>query len=106
MAAGWLHPDFGHSRIQLLLPFARIVEAGLQWKKENDADWNTSTVAVSNPTDGTVTVDLTGLEGATKYVARGYVNDENGSITYGTVTYPFTTAGKLPGSGDNPTPTK
>lgn len=87
-------------------PFARIVEAGLQWKKENDADWNTSTVAVSNPTDGTVTVDLTGLDAATKYVARGYVKDENGSIKYGTVSYPFTTAGKFPGSGDNPTPNK
>ncbi len=86
-------------------PFARITEAGLQWKKEDAADWNTETVKVSDPTEGTVTVELGALEPATRYVARGYVKDESGNVKYGSVSYPFATAGQYPGNSDNPTPT-
>lgn len=89
-------------------PYAEIVEAGLQWKKEADGDndWNTETVKVSDSTEGTVTVELTGLDPATRYVARGYVKDSEGKIKYGTVSYPFATAGRYPDNSDNPTPTK
>lgn len=87
-------------------PFAEVVEAGLQYRKEDASDWATLHVAVNNPTEGTVTIDLRGLDPATKYVARGYVRDANGNTVYGTVSYPFTTAGRFPGSSDNPTPTR
>ncbi len=87
-------------------PFAKIVEAGLQWKKEEAEAWNTETVSVSDPTEGTVSVELGALDPATRYVARGYVKDENGVVKYGSASYPFATAGQYPGNSDNPTPTK
>ena len=87
-------------------PFARVVEAGLQWRKEDAAEWNTETVTVSDPTEGTVTVELGSLDSATRYVARGYVKDEDGTVKYGSVSYPFTTAGQYPSNSDNPTPSR
>lgn len=87
-------------------PFAAVTEAGLQWRREDATDWTTETSTVSDPTEGTVTIEINSLNPATKYVARGYVRDANGAIKYGSVSYPFTTAGLYPGSGDNPTPNK
>lgn len=87
-------------------PFAEVSEAGLQWRKEDASGWNDSPSAVSNPTEGTVTVVLDALDPATKYVARGYVKDANGAVKYGTVSYPFTTAGRYPSGDDNPTPSR
>lgn len=87
-------------------PFNPIVEAGLLWKKEDASDWNTETVSVKDQTEGTVTVALGSLDAATRYVACGYVKYENGTIKYGSVSYPFTTAGQYPGSGDNHTPSR
>lgn len=87
-------------------PFAAVTEAGLQWRREDATEWNTKIATVSDPTDGTVTVELNNLDPATKYVVRGYVRDANGAVKYGTTSYPFTTAGIYPGGGDNPTPNK
>ena len=87
-------------------PFADIVEAGLQWRKEDASEWNTEMVSVSDSTEGTVSIELKSLEPATKYVARGYVKDADGIVKYGTVSYPFTTGGQFPGSWDNPTPSR
>lgn len=87
-------------------PFANVTDTGLQWKKEDASEWSTVTANVNDPKEGTVTVDLDSLDPATKYVARGYVKDDTGKTIYGSVSYPFTTAGKFPGSNDNPTPTR
>lgn len=87
-------------------PFVDVAEAGLQWRREDDSDWNTKTFLINDPKEGTVSVDLGSLDPATKYVARGYVKDAAGKTFYGSVSYPFRTAGQIPGSGDNPTPTK
>ena len=106
----WLRDGYTHTsatvEFNYYSPFAEITEAGLQWRKESDTEWNTETVQVSDHVSGTVSVELTGLSQATRYVARGYVMDSAGNVKYGTVSYPFTTAGQYPGSGDNPTPTK
>lgn len=85
-------------------PFYEIVEARLQWRKAGTEEWNTVPCAVQNPTEGMVSTTLTGLDPATSYEARGCVVDRDGRLTVGTVSYPFTTAGKRPGAGDNPTP--
>lgn len=89
-------------------PFVDIVEAALQWKKEDapESDWNSVNASVSDPIAGKVTVELTGLDPATRYVARGYVRPILGEPNTGIATYPFTTAGQYPGSGHNPTPSK
>ncbi len=85
-------------------PFAAIVEAGLFWKREDASEWNYVPASVSDPTEGKITVDLTSLNPATKYVARGYVKDANGGEKEGSASYPFSTAGQYPSNGDNPTP--
>ena len=61
-------------------------------------------VNVNNNVEGVVSVDLTQLQGATKYVARGFVTYGDGRVKYGNITYPFTTAGQRPGANDNPNP--
>ncbi len=83
-------------------PFYAIEEAGLEWGKEGSADISTLKVTPSNSTDCTVSFELTNLDPATKYVARGYVRDELGNVKHGNWSFPFTTAGQYPGSGDNP----
>lgn len=87
-------------------PFHAIVEAGLEWGKEGSAERYTMKLTPASPTDATVSFDLTGLDPATKYVARGYVRYGNEEPKYGEWSFPFTTAGQYPGSGDNPTPSK
>lgn len=106
----WLADGYGQSNatveFNFYSPFKEIVEAGLQWRKEAEEEWQSLTLTPDNSTDCTVSFELTELAPATKYVARGFVKDAEGNITYGSVSYPFTTAGKYPGNGDNPTPTK
>lgn len=86
-------------------PFCQIIKGGLQWRKYGETDWvTTDPESVSNSTEGMVSVTLDNLDPATRYEARGYVIDENGRMTAGTVCYPFTTAGRRPASDDNPTP--
>lgn len=92
-------------------PFHNIAGAGIQWKEymeddTSDDNWNTleDEDFVNNGADGYVSVELTGLKAATKYVARGYVVCSDGKVKYGDITFPFTTAGIRPGGGDNPTP--
>lgn len=85
-------------------PFYPVTEAGIEWKKENAEEWNTERISMDNVVDGIVSVDLTGLDGGTKYVARGFVVYDNGKVKYGTTSIPFTTAGKRPEPDDNPTP--
>lgn len=85
-------------------PFYEITEAGLEWGLYNSTERQTVRTVPSNPTDCTVSFELTGLNPATSYIARGYVRDSQGNVKYGVWSYPFTTAGRYPGSGDNPTP--
>ena len=87
-------------------PFYAIVEAGLEWSREDGTAPGKMTVRPSDSKDCTVTFDLTGLDPATRYIARGYVVDENGTTKYGEWSYPFSTTGRYPDSGDNPTPSK
>ncbi len=87
-------------------PFVAIVETGLEWRIENSGSWDSMTSTVYYEHYGTASFDLTGLDPATNYEVRGYVRDENGSTYYGSVSIPFTTTGKYPDSGDNPTPSK
>ena len=87
-------------------PFIPIVEAGLEWGLADSDGRETLTTVPADRTDCTVSFELTGLNPATRYVARGYVRDTDGNVKYGDWSYPFTTAGRYPGSGDNPTPTK
>ena len=104
----WLGDGFGQTTATVMFnyysPFVAVTEAGLQWRAEDSQTWNESKGSVSDPLAGTVSVELTSLVPATRYVARGYVIDAGGNIKYGSVGYPFTTAGRYPGSGDNPTP--
>lgn len=104
----WLLNGYGQTfatvQFNFYSPFSEIVEAGLEWKKEDAADWNVKTVTPDNGIQSTVTFELENLEAATKYVARGFVRDANGVVEYGSVSYPFTTGGLYPGSEDNPTP--
>lgn len=85
-------------------PYYGIVQAGLQWREEDETEWKTISVTPENKVEGTVSIELTGLESAARYVARGFVTDENGKTVYGSATLPFTTAGLRPGPDDNPTP--
>ncbi len=104
----WLLDGYGQTfatvQFNFYSPFVSIVEAGLQWKKEDASDWNEKTVVPDNAIQSTLSFELTDLDPATKYVARGFVKDANGNVNYGSVSYPFTTAGLYPGNGDNPTP--
>ncbi|MDE6290723.1 MAG: hypothetical protein K2M16_04260, partial [Muribaculaceae bacterium] len=60
-------------------PFYDIVEAGLEWGLADSSERQTIKVKPADPIDCTVSFDLTGLNGATKYVARGYVMDSRGT---------------------------
>ncbi|MDE6637374.1 MAG: hypothetical protein K2K32_03955 [Muribaculaceae bacterium] len=106
----WLLDDYTQTsaiiEFNYYSPFANVVEAALQWRRVGETNWNTVQSTVSDPTEGTVTVELNSLEPATRYEARGYVKDANGTVKYGSVSYPFNTAGQYPGSSDNPTPSK
>lgn len=85
-------------------PFHEIVEAGLEWGRADSAQRSTMTVTPSDGTDATVSFELSGLDAATRYVARGYVKDARGNVKYGAESFPFTTAGQYPGENDNPAP--
>lgn len=85
-------------------PFESVKMAGIDWKKENADEWYTKEVNVENATAGTVFVELDELESASNYVIRGFVVYGEGNIKYGDWSFPFNTAGKVPGSDDNPTP--
>lgn len=119
----WLADGYGQTFATVLFnyfsPFVSVTEAGLQWRRDGDVEWESRSVAVTggdtpdaaegitvrgNALSGTVTVDLTGLDPAMDYVARGFVRDAGGAVVYGTATYPFRTAGKFPDQGDVPTP--
>lgn len=85
-------------------PFHKVRTAGLQWRAAGTEEWHTVDAVISDQNEGTVTVDLTNLDAATHYEARGFVIDDTGETVYGSICLPFTTAGQRPGSGDNPTP--
>lgn len=106
----WLVDGYTHTtatiEFNFYSPFYEIVEAGLEWGLADSTERQTLTVTPTNSTDGTVSFELTGLNAATNYVARGYVKDSQGNVKYGDWSYPFTTAGRYPGSGDNPTPSR
>lgn len=104
----WLINGYGQTfatvQFNFYSPYTAIAEAGMEWKKEVATDWNVETVTPENDTQSTVTFELKGLEPATKYVARGFVKDADGNVTYGAVSLPFSTAALYPFNGDNPTP--
>lgn len=106
----WLRDGYTHTtatvEFNFYSPFHKIVEAGLEWGLEDDTERQTMTTTPANGTDATVSFDLTGLNPATRYVARGYVKDEDGNVKEGNWSFPFTTAGQYPNSGDNPPPTR
>ena len=85
-------------------PYYRIVEAGLEYRREDASSVATMTVNPSDPTEGTASFELTGLDPASRYVTRGYVKDDSGTVKYGDWSYPFTTAGQYPTNDDNPRP--
>lgn len=90
-------------------PFYDIKGSGIQWKEENAGEWNdVKDEDLVVGVDGTVSVNLTNLKAATRYVARGYViysgGDSGEVVKYGAISVPFTTAGVYPGENDNPTP--
>lgn len=104
----WLLNGYGQTfatvQFNFYSPFIAIVEAGLEWKKESANEWNVETVIPDNDIQSTVSFELTDLDAATKYVARGFVKDAAGNVKYGSISYPFTTAGQFPTNGDNPPP--
>lgn len=104
----WLVDGYGQREATVQFnyysPFYEITGAGLQWRKAETSEWTTVNATTTNPTEGVVSVDLSGLDPATRYEARGFVTDSTGRTVYGSVSYPFTTAGQRPGSDDNPTP--
>lgn len=106
----WLVDGYGQTyatvEFNYYSPFAEVTAAGLQWRKAGTEEWITVNASISNPIEGVVSVDLRDLDPATHYEARGFVMDNTGRTIYGTVSYPFTTAGYRPGAGDNPTPTR
>ncbi len=85
-------------------PFYDITDAGLEWRREDSADWIKTSSTVADPKEGVISVALTNLDAATKYIARGYVVYADGKVKYGTATVPFTTAGQRPTEGDLQTP--
>lgn len=121
----WLADGYGQTFATVYFnyfsPFEKVTEAGLQWRRESDEEWESRSLAVSedgsvssgegitvrgNPVSGTATIYLTGLDPAMNYVARGFVREENGNYRYGTATHPFRTAGQYPTGEDVPTPTE
>lgn len=106
----WLVDGYGQTyatvEFNYYSPYTEVTAAGLQWRKAGTEEWITVNASISNPIEGVVSVDLRDLDPATHYEARGFVMDNTGRTIYGTVSYPFTTAGYRPGAGDNPTPTR
>lgn len=104
----WLLDDYTQTsatvEFNFYSPFYTIVEAGLEWSKEDGSGEGKMKVTPSDKTEGTVSFELINLDPATRYVARGYVKDDAGIVKYSKWSYPFTTAGRFPGGGDNPTP--
>lgn len=86
-------------------PFYNVVAAGLQWRLAGSSEWITEPATFTDPVDGMASVDLTDLNPATQYEARGFVRDSQGNTVFGSISLPFTTAGVRPGANDNPTPT-
>lgn len=86
-------------------PFYNVVAAGLQWRLAGSSEWITEPATFTDPVDGMASVDLTDLNPATQYEARGFVRDSQGNTIFGSISLPFTTAGVRPGANDNPTPT-
>ncbi len=86
-------------------PYVPIEGAGLQWRRVGDTAWNSQEVSITDRYNGTVTVRLTGLDPVTRYEARGYVIVGSQTLP-GSTTEGFTTAGRYPGSTDNPTPSR
>ncbi|MDE6549450.1 MAG: hypothetical protein K2L22_10685 [Muribaculaceae bacterium] len=76
-------------------PYNTIVEAGLEWRIEDGLNADTMSVTPSNGTDCTVSFELTGLQAATKYIARGYVKDSEARIKYSQWSFPFATIHNL-----------
>ncbi|MDE6479365.1 MAG: hypothetical protein K2L45_03770 [Muribaculaceae bacterium] len=85
-------------------PFYNVVEAGLEWSREDGSGADYMIISPSDRKDCTVSFNLIDLDPATRYIARGFVIDELGNVKYGDWSYPFTTGGRYPNSGDNPTP--
>lgn len=106
----WLLDDYTHTsatvEFNFYSPFHTIVEAGLEWSKEDGSGAGSLTTTPADGKDATVTFELTGLNAATKYIARGYVVDSEGTRKYGQWSYPFSTAGRYPNGDDNPTPSR
>ena len=107
----WLGDGYGQTiatvEFNYYSPFYNVVASGLQWKKADSEAWETIPAEIKNPTEGVVSVNLSGLDPATQYVARGFVTYETEAglkTAYGSASYPFTTAGHRPGADDNPTP--
>ena len=106
----WLRDDYTDRtatvEFNFYSPFNEVVEAGLEWGRADSDDRQTLTVTPTDPTSCTVSFELTGLNAATRYVARGYVIDSRGTRKDGNWSYPFSTAGQYPGPNDNPTPSR
>ena len=80
------------------------MECGLEYRREGRDETATMTVSPADPTEGTASFELNGLNPASRYETRGYVKDEAGNVKYGDWSYPFTTAGQYPSNDDNPRP--
>lgn len=106
----WLRDDYTQTsatvEFNYYSPFYGIVEAGLEWMKEEGSGAGSMKVTPSGSKEGTVSFSIAELAPATLYVARGYVRDELGNVKYGKWSYPFRTAGQYPGGDDNPTPSR
>lgn len=104
----WLAEGFGQTfatvEFNYYSPYYPITEAGVEWKRETETEWHSIKGQITDQTAGTVSINLTGLEPATKYVARGYVIYSDGIKKTGDVSHEFITAGVRPGENDNPTP--
>lgn len=85
-------------------PFYDITSAGVEWRREDSAEWTRAPFEVTDPKEGTVSVYLTGLNAATRYIARGYVVYSDGMVKTGAPTVAFSTAGQRPAEDDNQTP--
>lgn len=108
----WLDDGYTQHEADVLFryysPFWPVTGAGIEWRVAGSDSWSDHTAQVGDEHDGLVRVSLTGLDSATEYQTRGYVEytDGNGVTQrkYGNWTFPFTTAGIYPENGDNPTP--
>ncbi|MDE6785553.1 MAG: hypothetical protein K2J46_00730, partial [Muribaculaceae bacterium] len=73
----WPADDYSQTSASLAFnfysPFYTVIEAGLEWSREDGTDQHRVAISPSDSNDGTVTFDLTDLEPATRYIARGFV---------------------------------